>query len=330
MCKGADSLSEGKPSSRRIAETAFHASLEAVPNRGDATASKADDRAIEQLIELFEGASHIDDDGVEYWYARDLQRLLGYVEYRNFQPVIAKAMEACANSGQAVENHFVHVHEMVEIGSNAERQISDYKLTRYASYLIAQNGDSRKKPIAFAQTYFAIQTRRQEVQDTESRPHLPLGEDEKRLLLRDEIKAHNKNLASAAKQAGVLSPLDFAMFQTFDYKGLYGGLDKAGIQRRKGLREEDNILDHMGSTELAANLFRATQAEDKLRRDRIRGKIRANQLHFDVGKRVRQTIQELGGTMPENLPSAENIEKVAKRLKKAASQSLSAPGDSES
>lgn len=307
--------------SGKVAEAAFQASLE-----HDAGFS---DSSIDALIDLFEKASQTDDDGVEYWYARDLQKLLGYLEYRNFQPVISKAIEACRSSGQPVENHFVHVHEMVEIGSNAERQISDYKLTRYASYLIAQNGDSRKRPIAFAQTYFAIQTRKQEVQDSESRQFAPLPEDEKRLLLRDEIKSHNKNLASAAKSAGVVSPLDFAMFQTFGYKGLYGGLDKAGIQRKKGLKDKENILDHMGCTELAANLFRATQTEDKLRREGIKGKLRANQLHHDVGKRVRQTIRDLGGTMPENLPPAENIEKVAKRLKSAAQKSIPHSSDSE-
>ena len=237
-------------------------------------------------------------------------------------------MEACKNSRQSVENHFVQVHEMVEIGSNAERQISDFKLTRYASYLIAQNGDSRKKPIAFALTYFAIQSRRQEVLD-ESQHYRPLSEEHKRLLLRDEIKTHNKDLASAAKGAGVETPLDFAVFQTFGYKGLYGGLDKSGILKRKGLAVKSNPLDHMGSTELAANLFRATQAEDKLRREQTRGKIRANQLHFEVGKKVRQTIRDLGGTMPENLPPAENIEKVARRLKKAPTQELEMGSDAD-
>lgn len=309
--------------SRQLADLAFSTAF-----RKGAPSSSTPDASIDDLISRFEEAAQADEDGVEYWYARDLQRLLGYLEYRNFQPVIQKAMEACRNSRQPVENHFVQVHEMVEIGSNAERQISDFKLTRYASYLVAQNGDSRKKPIAFAQTYFAIQSRRQEVQD-ESRHYPPLSEEHKRLLLRDEIKTHNKNLASAAKGAGVETPLDFAMFQTFGYKGLYGGLDKSGIQRRKGLRVKDNPLDHMGSTELAANLFRATQAEDKLRRERTKGKLRANQLHYDVGKKVRQTIHDLGGTMPESLPTAENIEKVARRLKKSATQELHLDSDAD-
>jgi len=315
----------------KLAETAFKSALNDIA-KGDHAANvnvRPNDNSIDHLIAKFEEACQVDDDGVEYWFARDLQKLLGYLEYRNFQPVIARAIEACQNSGQPVENHFVRVHEMVEIGSNAERQISDYKLTRYASYLIAQNGDSRKKPIAFAQTYFAIQTRKQEVQDSEARQYTPLTEDERRLLLRDEIKTHNKNLASAAKNAGVLSPLDFAMFQTFGYKGLYGGLDRAGIQKKKNLKGRENILDHMGSTELAANLFRATQTEDKLRREGTKGKLRANQLHYDVGKRVRQTIRDIGGTMPENLPTAENIEKVAKRLKKAAQKNISASDDAD-
>jgi DNA-damage-inducible protein D len=313
--------------SKQLAELAFSSAFK----KSASSTRKPDqsDASIDELINRFEDAAQTDDDGVKYWYARDLQKLLGYLEYRNFQPVIQKAMEACRNSGQAVENHFVQVHEMVEIGSNAERQISNFKLTRYASYLVAQNGDSRKKPIAFAQTYFAIQSRRQELQD-EAQNYEPLTEEHKRLLLRDEIKTHNKNLASAAKGAGVTTPLDFAVFQTFGYKGLYGGLDKGGIQLRKRLRSNDNPLDHMGSTELAANLFRATQAEDKLRREQTKGKIRANQLHYDVGRRVRQTIRELGGTMPEDLPPAENIEKVAKRLKRNATRELPIGPDKDS
>ncbi|HEY4381192.1 MAG TPA: DNA damage-inducible protein D [Acidobacteriaceae bacterium] len=312
--------------SREIAEIAFKSAFRSTrqgPSEGPETPS------IESLIAQFEDASQTDDDGVQFWQARELQRLLGYTDYRNFLSIVSKAMEACRNSGQPVENHFVDVNEMVGIGSNAERQISDIRLTRYAAYLIAQNGDSRKKQIAFAQTYFAIQTRRQESIDLEAHSE-PLTEDHRRLLLRDEIKTHNKNLASAAKGAGVATPLDFAIFQTFGYKGLYGGLDKSGIQRRKGLKSKDNPLDHMGSTELAANLFRATQAEDKLRREQTKGKIRASQLHYAVGKRVRQTIRELGGTMPESLPPAENIEKVAKRLKHSAPHEIEAGSKSDS
>nr|WP_281372369.1 DNA damage-inducible protein D [Granulicella arctica] len=295
---------------------------------GDANASpKAESDSISHLIARFEQAAQVDDDGVEYWFARELQKLLGYAEYRNFSSAITKAMEACRLSGQVVENHFVDVNEMVEIGSGAGREITNFRLTRYACYLIAQNGDARKKQIAFAQTYFAIQTRRQEVQDDDVEQYAPLSEDHKRLLLRDEIKTHNKNLASAAKGAGVVAPLDFAIFQTFGYKGLYGGLDRVGIQRKKGLKSKENILDHMGSTELAANLFRATQTEEKLRREKTQGKVRANDLHYEVGKRVRQTIREIGGTMPEHLPTAENIDKVAKRLKKAETKEIQASND---
>jgi DNA-damage-inducible protein D len=214
---------------------------------------------------------------------------------------------------------------MVEVGSGAERGVDNIRLTRYASYLVAQNGDSRKREVAFAQTYFAIQTRRQEVRDDDVNQYAPLSEDHKRLLLRDEIKEHNKNLASAAKGAGVIEPLDFAIFQTFGYKGLYGGLDRRGIQKRKGLKSKDNILDHMGSTELAANLFRATQTEEKLRREKVIGKDAANATHLEVGQKVRQAIRDIGGAMPETLPRAENIVKVAKRLKKAIDEPASSP-----
>jgi DNA-damage-inducible protein D len=324
-------VKEDSSKSKQLAEIAFCSAFKTGRSQvSDKERTVSRDGSITQLIERFERASRVDEDGVEYWFARDLQKLLEYVEYRNFQPVISKAIEACRNSGQPIENHFVQVHEMVEIGSKAERQISDYKLTRYASYLIAQNGDSRKTPIAFAQTYFAIQSRKQELSNNEAQQYAPLSEAHKRLLLRDEIKTHNKNLASAARGAGVATPIDFAIFQNFGYKGLYGGLDKNGIQKKKSLKAKENILDHMGSTELAANLFRATQAEEKLRREDTVGKNRANQIHFDVGKRVRQTIRDLGGTMPENLPTAENIEKVAKHLKNAASRELQSPSEDES
>ncbi|MEO8725827.1 MAG: DNA damage-inducible protein D [Acidobacteriaceae bacterium] len=283
----------------------------------NSSASSTRDQTIDSLIAAFEDSAEIDEDGVEFWYARDLQRLLGYSEYRNFLPTVAKARETCKASGQPVENHFVDVNEMVEIGSGAEREIDNIRLTRYASYLVAQNGDSRKKTIAFAQTYFAIQTRRQEIQDDDVEQYVPLSEDHKRVLLRDEIKEHNKKLASAAKSAGVIQPIDFAIFQTFGYKGLYGGLDRTGIQRKKGLKAKENILDHMGSTELAANLFRATQTEEKLRRDKLRDKDLANNAHFEVGHKVRQAIRDIGGTMPESLPRAESITKVAKRVKNA-------------
>ena len=281
------------------------------------TNSKMPDTAIEALIGQFEDAAQVDDDGVEFWDARTLATLLGYTDYRNFLNIVAKAKEACQNSGQRPEDHFVDITEMIELGKGATREVDNVKLTRYAAYLIAQNGDSKKRAIAFAQTYFAIQTRRQEIQDDDIEQYTPLSEDQKRLLLRDEIKDHNTKLASAAKGAGVVQPIDFAVFTNFGYQGLYGGLDRRGIQRRKRLPSKANILDHMGSTELAANLFRATQTEEKLRRDNVKGKDAANSTHFEVGRKVRQAIKDIGGTMPEALPPAEDIVKVGRRMKKA-------------
>jgi DNA-damage-inducible protein D len=298
---------------KKLAGKAFSVALSNTAS-GNSSAGGLGDGSVERLIESFENVAQIDDDGVEFWEARDLQELLGYQRWDTFLEVIEKAKIACVTSGQLLENHFSDVRKMVSIGSGAEREIANIRLTRYACYLTAQNGDARKKPIAFAQTYFAIQTRRQEVDDEDQ--YTPLSEDQKRVLLRDEIKEHNKHLASAAKGAGVVEPLDFAIFQTYGYKGLYGGLDRPGIQRAKGLRSKQNILDHMGSTELAANLFRATQTEDKLRREKIRGKEAANSTHYEVGRKVRQAIKDIGGTMPEHLPAAEDIGKVARRLKK--------------
>jgi DNA-damage-inducible protein D len=300
--------SDPKPArtSADIAEDAFAEGL----------AQLAAGNAIEELIEAFEDASEINDAGVEFWRARKLQVLLGYTEWRNFLVVVDKAKVACELAGQEVQAHFVELNKMVELGSGSTREVQDLGLTRYACYLIAQNGDAKKRPVAFAQTYFAIQARRQELRDLDEAQLTSLSEDQKRMLLRDEIKTHNKNLASAAKGAGVVEPIDFAIFQTFGYKGLYGGLDRQGIQRAKGLKSKQNILDHMGSTELAANLFRATQTEDKLKRDKTKGKDAANQTHFEVGRKVRQTIHEIGGTMPEHLVPAEDIKKVERRIKK--------------
>jgi DNA-damage-inducible protein D len=218
-------------------------------------------------------------------------------------PVIGRAKEACKNSGHNIVDHFEDILDMIEVGKGGQRQVGDVKLSRYACYLIVQNGDPAKPVIANGQTYFAIQTRRQELAD--NRNFQQLKEDEKRLFLRNELCEHNKLLIETAQQAGVETPLDFAVFQNHGYKGLYGGLDAKGIHQRKGLKKSQKILDHMGSTELAANLFRATQAEEKLRRDNIQGKNKANQTHFEVGRKVRQTIKELGGTMPEDLPVAE-------------------------
>jgi len=264
--------------------------------------------------QTFEGIKQTNSAGEEFWLARQLGKILDYSEYRNFLPVIEKAKKACANSGQPVSDHFVEIHEMIEIGKGGQREMPSYALSRYACYLIVQNGDPGKPVIANGQTYFAIQTRRQELADNEAFQRLK--EDEKRLYLRNEMREHNKQLVEAAQQAGVESNLDFAVFQNHGYKGLYGGLDAKGIHAKKGLQKSQNILDNMGSTELAANLFRATQTEEKLRRENIHGKAKANQTHYEVGKKVRQTIEELGGTMPEDLPTPEeDLKKLEKRVK---------------
>lgn len=256
-----------------------------------------------------------EEDECEFWSARKLSKALEYYEYRNFLPVVEKAKEACKNSGHAIEDHFVQVNEMVEIGSGGRRQIADMRLSRYACYLIVQNGDPAKPVIANGQTYFAIQTRRQELADNQA--FQQLKEDEKRVYLRKDLREHNKQLVETAQQSGVETTLDFAIFQNHGYKGLYGGLDAKDIHERKGLKKNQKILDHMGSTELAANLFRATQAEDKLRRENIKGKTKANQTHFEVGTIVRQTIERLGGTMPEDLSVAE---KSVRQLEKERNQ----------
>ena len=257
--------------------------------------------------QTFEEIKQINQLDQEFWWARQLGKVLAYAEYRNFQPVIKKAKAACENSGQPVSDHFVEMHEMIELGKGGKREMESYALSRYACYLIVQNGDPSKPIIANGQTYFAIQTRRQELADDQG--FQQLKEDEKRLFLRNELKEHNKQLVEAAQQAGVETNLDFAVFQNHGYKGLYGGLDAKGIHAHKGLKKSHKILDHMGSTELAANLFRATQAEEKLRRDEVKGKTNANRTHFEVGAKVRKTIEELGGTMPEDLPTPDTSAK---------------------
>ena len=267
-------------------------------------------------INPFEKARQTDAAGNEYWSARDLQHLLDYSTWQKFMAVITKAQTACAQSGYAVADHFNRTVKMVVIGSGAQRQQTDFHLSRYACYLIVQNGDPNKNVIAAGQTYFAVQTRRQELQDTET--FRQLSEDKQRLLLRGQIRTHNSDLAAAAKEAGVEKPEEYATFQNHGYKGLYGGLDNQGIHKRKGLKKSQKILDHMNASELAANLFRATQTEEKLRRDHIKGKTQANQAHFEVGRKVRQTIAELGGTMPEEQPTPEKsiqqLEKAQKQL----------------
>ncbi len=264
---------------------------------------------------LFESIKHINEYGQEFWYARDLQIALEYTEWRNFSKVIDKAILACQNSGNDISDHFVDVNKIVEAGATS-KPVTDYELSRYACYLIVQNGDPRKKVIALGQTYFAVKTRQQElIENFES-----LEEDQKRLAIRNEMKEHNKLLVAAAKDAGVETSLEYATFQNYGYMGLYGGLKAQDIKSRKKLKKNQNILDHMGYEELAANLFRATQTEAKLRRDNIQGKENANKTHFDVGKKVRQTIAELGGTMPEDLPTPE---KSIKQLEREQQKKLS-------
>ena len=278
----------------------------------------SDKKITPQHHATFESIKHSDDQGNEFWLARPLAKVLDYSEYRHFLPVVERARAACRNSHQAEADHFEDILDMVEIGSGARRELPDVRLSRYACYLIVQNGDPSKPVIANGQTYFALQTRRQE--QAESSKFAQLSEDEKRLAIRNELATHNKHLAAAAKDAGVETPLDYAIFQDHGYKGLYGGLGNKEIHTRKGLKKSQKILDHMGSTELAANLFRATQAEEKLRRDQVQGKTQANKTHFDVGRKVRQTIAELGGTMPESLPKPDNsiaqIESAKKKLHK--------------
>lgn len=255
----------------------------------------------------FETIKHFDENGKEYWSSRDLARVLEYADYRNFLGVIEKAKTACENSGEVIHNHFVNVTEMVEIGSGAEKPVETIYLSRYACYLIVQNSDPTKMTVALGQTYFTIQTRRQEKTDN-------LIEDNKRVFLREEMKKHNKSLSQAASMAGVEN---YAIFQNYGYKGLYGGLTMQDIHDRKGLKRTQQILDHMGSEELAANLFRATQTDAKIRRENIRGEINANLAHYEVGQKVRNTIQSLGGTMPENLPAPDGVNKAKTRIKKA-------------
>lgn len=266
----------------------------------------------------FEEIKEVNEHGQEFWMARKLARVLDYADFRNFMAVIEKARKACENSGQVPESHFEERVEKIELGSTAERELPSFALSRYACYLIVQNGDPSKPVIAEGQTYFAMQTRRQELADDAS--FKALDEDGKRVLLRNELREHNRQLVATAKQAGVESALDFAIFQNHGYKGLYGGLDAQGIHKKKGLKKSQKILDHMGSTELAANLFRATQTEEKLRRDEVQGKREANRTHYEVGKKVRKTIEELGGTMPEDLPAAARsavaLEKEQKKLGK--------------
>lgn len=264
----------------------------------------------------FEKIKKIREDGTEYWNARELSEVLQYKKWENFAKVIDRAKLACNNSGFEIQDHFPEVRKMVEIGSNTVRELIDYELSRYACYLIVQNGDPRKEVIALGQTYFAIQTRRQEVADYFNQ----LDENNKRLVIRGDIKQWNQMLLEAAHNAGVITNQEYAEFQNAGYMGLYGGLTVDDIHERKKLKDNERILDFMGSTELIANLFRISQTEEKLKKDKIHNCGKATSTHYEVGAKVRKAIEDIGGTMPEDLPTPEKsikqIEKEQlKRLK---------------
>ncbi|HPA58175.1 MAG TPA: DNA damage-inducible protein D [bacterium] len=266
----------------------------------------------------FEETKRISDDGVEFWYSRELADVLEYVQWRNFAKVLTRAMLACKNSGYEVADHFAEVSKTIEMPKTATKKVADYKLSRYACYLIVQNGDPRKEIIALGQTYFAIQTRRQEVADYFNQ----LDEDNKRLVIRGDIKQWNQMLAEAAHNAGVITDEEYAAFQNAGYMGLYGGMKVEDIHKKKGLKKNEKILDFMSSTELIANLFRISQTEEKLKKDKTATADEANEIHFLVGKEVRGTIERVGGTMPEDIPvpekSISEVEKEQlKKLKKS-------------
>lgn len=251
----------------------------------------------------FEDIRKIDENEIEYWTARELLPLLGYKKWEKAEDVVKRAIKACLNSGQDIENHFTQSGKMVEIGSNTVREIRDYKLDRYACYLIAQNGDPKKTEIALAQTYFAIQTRKQEIFEQ-------LPDSKKRLFIRNEVSDHNKKLFSTAKKAGVTK---FGLFNNAGYRGLYG-MPLSDIEQKKGIKKGE-LLDKASSTELAANLFRITQTDEKLEKDKIQGEQSASQTHFMVGGKVRQTIKEIGGTTPEHLPVEKHIKEIKEEIK---------------
>ena len=269
--------------------------------------------AIKPHISPFEAIRRTNEYGQDYWSSREMARQLGYREYRNFEPVLEKAKLACKNSDHNIYDHFVDSHEMIRLGKNAKREMEGVQLSRYACYLVIQNAHPSKDIVALGQTYFAVQTRRQELSEERDEQAI---EDQRRLILRTEMREHNIQLADAAKGAGVVEPVDYAIFQNHGYQGLYGGLGAKEIHARKGLKKSQEILDHMGSAELAANLFRATQTEQKIRREGISEKADANRAHEEVGKKVRQTIKELGGTMPEELPAVESIKMLERRERK--------------
>ena len=274
-------------------------------------------------ISPFDAIRHEDEQFGEYWSARELYKILGYAEWRNFNNVVIKrAIKACEENERVVADHFVRSYKMVTLGSGSQRKTEDVQLSRYAAYLVVMNGDPKLPVVAIGQEYFAEQTRRQEITDELAL----MSEDELRLLRRGQMNIYNTQLAVVAQQSGVIAPIDFAIFQEHGYRGLYGGLGAGDIHARKGLKKREQILDHMGSDELAANIFRASQTKQKLERDQAQGKQQANQTHFEVGHKVRQTIKDLGGAMPEDLPTPEKSIQRLQREEEQRRQAQFQPG----
>ena len=267
----------------------------------------------EYTEKLFEDIKHIDDNGKEYWLARELQNILGYHQWRSLNDLIERAKVACQESKYNIDDHFAVQRKMIKLAKGATRNVVDYKLSRYACYLIVMNGNPKKEIIALGQTYFAIQTRKQELSEKE---YSELTEDEKRFYQRDLTRKGNYSLNIVARNAGVKN---FDKFHNSGYKGLYNGETANGIAKRKKLRYREDILDNMGSDELIANLFRISQTEQKLKNENIKLESKANETHYKVGKEIRNTIKKLGGTMPENLPtpdkSLKELEKENKKKK---------------
>src|SRR5258708_1026104 len=267
----------------------------------------------------FDAIRRVDEQGSEYWSDRELYKLLGYSTWQKFQHAIEQAKIACEKSGQAVSDHFNLQVNLITAGKGAQREKEDYHLSRYACYLIVQNADPSKPIVALGQTYFAVQTRRQELADQLAQ--LPEGEDQQRLELRNDIRKLDTQLQEAVKKAGATKPLDFAIFYNHGYKGLYGGIGAKDIHQRKGLKKSQEILDHMGSDELAYNFFRTSLTKQKIERERIQEKKEANKAHFDMGQEVRETIIRTGATLPENLPTPEkSIQQLQKEEQKRIEQ----------
>ena len=260
----------------------------------------------------FEDLKQVNEHGAEYWSARDMQPLLGYSQWRRFEQAVERARTSCEQSGNPPNYHFAGAGKMINVGKGAQREVEDWHLSRFACYLIAQNGDPRKPEIANAQKYFAFQTRRQELSDQ-------AAADRERLELRQQTTEEFKALSGAAQDAGVQSRM-FGVFHDAGYKGMYGGMGSAAIKEYKGIPEKDMLLDRMNATELAANQFRMTQTRDKLARDRVQGQEQAIRTHEGVGREVREAIQRIGGTLPEDIRPAEHIKNVEKRMNAAAPQ----------